>query len=156
MSKEVNEFFMGNSSPALSFLEPGTSHKGRITHMEMRQMIGLQDSKPQFWDDGSPKMQAVITLQTDYRDDPEDNGQRRLFVGSKGMKIAVTAAVKKAGVDGLAVGGKLAVKYTRNGEATQRGFNPPKVYAAQYEAPAPELEVEDVPHDLADYSDEPF
>jgi hypothetical protein len=157
VTDDVNNFFMGNSAPSLSFLELGTVHEGRITHMTMVQARDMVTKEPKVWPDGNPKMQAIITLQTDERESQveHDTGMRRLFVGSGGMRAAITAAIKNAHADGLRVGGLLGVKYVRDGDATSPGLNPPKVYAAKYEPPAVDEYTEDAP-DLGEYSEEPF
>jgi hypothetical protein len=157
MSNDANALIMGNSIPSATFLEIGAVHEGTILGLDVKQAkkFGTQDLD--FWPDGQPKMQAVVTLRTNERDAEieNDNGARRLYVGSKGMKDAIAAAVKKAGADGLAVGGTLGVKYVRNGEG-KNASNPPKVYGAKYEPPPPAEDYQEAPEDLSEYSEEPF
>lgn len=154
---DANSLIMG-AGPSAKFLEVGAKHVGVITALDTQhaRKFGTQD--PDFWPDGRAKMQAVITLKTEERD-PEisgDNGVRRLFVSSKGMREAIAHAVKKSGASGLAVGGTLKIKYTRNGEG-KNAANPPKVYAAEYEPPpAGHGDDLDDPGEYDDYSDEPF
>lgn len=79
----------------------GSSVTGTITAVEMRQARKYQSTDLDFWDDGKPKMQAVITLQTSLRDpsDPEDDGTRNVSVNLwSGQKQALAAACKAAGV----------------------------------------------------------
>ncbi len=123
-------------APAAKFPEKGTVVRGTVVAAVAQQARDMDTGKPKFWDDGNPVMQLVITLQTDERDPKidADDGQRRVFAGGK-MLAAIRLAVQRSGGK-LDVGGRLAVKYTDDGEATRRGFNPPKLYAAQYEAPA--------------------
>lgn len=52
------------------------------------------------------------------------------------MASAVRNALRDEGVDGLAVGGRIAVTYAGDGER-KPGKNPPKLYAAAYAAPKP-------------------
>lgn len=154
---DANSLIMGSSIPSATFLELGTVHEGVITNLEVRQAREFGTSKPATWPDGQPKMQAVITLRTQERN-PEienDNGVRNLYVSSKGMKDAIAAAVKRAGAEGLAVGGTLGVKYTKNGEGANSA-NPPKVYGAKYEAPTVDAGYDEPSDDYAEYSDEPF
>src|SRR5690348_8105410 len=105
---------MGASIPSASFKEEGAKHQGVITAMTMRQAKKFgKENELDYWPDGQPKMQAVITIRTDERD-PEiedDNGMRRIYVASPNMRAAIAAAVKKAGATGLAVGGTLGVKF---------------------------------------------
>lgn len=48
---------------------------------------------------------------------------------------ALRDALATAGAPGLEVGGTLALRYEKNGEQKKPGFNPPKLFVAQYEAP---------------------
>jgi hypothetical protein len=134
----VNDFLMGGAgAPSAKFDTVGRTYKGTIVKSEVRQQIDMDTDEPEFWKDGKPKMQAVITIQTDEIDPTieDDDGQRRLFVKGN-MQKAIREAVKAAGCSRLDVGGVLAVRYSDNGEATKRGFSPPKLYVAQYRPPA--------------------
>lgn len=131
----ADEFLMGaGGAPTAKFPTPGASITGRITERpKVEQQRDIKDGSLKFWSDGNKMMQLVVTIQTDQRD-PEiedDDGKRRIFV--KGvMKNAVADAVRAVGGKGLEVGGTLTVTYTHDGVAKQRGFDPPKQYAAQY------------------------
>jgi len=153
---DANALIMRGTVPSATFHEIGTIHEGVITNLDVMQARKFGTKDLDFWPDGSPKMQAVITLKTAERD-PEidnDNGMRALYVSSKGLREAIAQAVKKAGAEGLAVGGSLGVKYTRDGDRTG-GANAPKVYGAKYEPPPPG-EQYDEPDDLSEYDDAPF
>lgn len=131
----ADDFLMGGGgAPTAKFPTPGTSVGGRITEkptVEQQRDISTGDKK--FWSDGNPMMQLVVTVQTDERDPQieEDDGRRRLFVKGQ-MKNAIADAVRAAGGRGLEVGGILTVTYSHDGTPSQRGFNPPKQYAATY------------------------
>lgn len=131
----ADDFLMGGGgAPAAKFPTPGTSVGGRITEkptVEQQRDISTGDKK--FWSDGNPMMQLVVTVQTTERDPEieEDDGRRRLFVKGQ-MKNAIADAVRSAGGRGLEVGGTLTVTYSHDGTPSQRGFNPPKQYTAQY------------------------
>jgi len=62
-------------------------------------------------DPSKPMMQLKVIIQTDHRDDPEDDGRRAVFVAGP-LKKPVTDAVKAAGAPGLRKGGWLAIKCT--------------------------------------------
>ncbi|MFD4936313.1 hypothetical protein [Streptomyces virginiae] len=143
----ADDFLMGGGgAPSAKFPTPGTTVTGRITERPtVEQQRDIKDGTPKFWSDGNPMNQLVITVQTDQRDHEidEDDGRRRLFVKGQ-LKNAVADAVRAAGARGLEVGGILTVTYTHDGQATQRGFSPPKQYTAQYiAAPAAELHTPD-------------
>jgi hypothetical protein len=131
----ADDFLMGGGgAPTAKFPTPGASVGGRITEkptVEQQRDISTGDKK--FWSDGNPMMQLVVTVQTTERDPQieEDDGRRRLFVKGQ-MKNAIADAVRGAGCRGLEVGGTLTVTYSHDGTASQRGFNPPKQYTAQY------------------------
>lgn len=68
-------------------------------------------------------------------DDANDDGRRTLYAGGKMLK-AIRDALQVAKAQ-LEEGGTLAVQYTGDGTATRPGANPPKLYVAQYQPPAP-------------------
>jgi hypothetical protein len=77
----------------------GVGHTVTITATEIRQARKFQSNDLDFWDDGTPKMQAVITLATSLRDDPDDDGTRNVSVNLwSGQKQALIKACKDAGV----------------------------------------------------------
>lgn len=135
---DPNAFLMGGGVPSASFQKIGASVCGTITEpLTIQQQRDYTTQEPKHWDDGSPMMHLVVTLQTD-ENDPEiedDDGRRRIYVKNN-MKRAVSDAVRKVKAKGLEVGGHLTVTYTSNGEATKKGAQPPKLYSAEYETPA--------------------
>lgn len=170
---EANRWLMGSGVPSCSFPVLNTKHEGHILAIEMGQQRDPQNNKPKVWDDGSPMMQMIITLRTDERDAEveNDDGTRKLYVASKGMREALAAAVKLTGASGIAVGGRLGMKFVAEGERTNRAFNPPKEYKARYEpptvsvdddgyddppAPAAAPVAEPTGEDLSQYGEEPF
>lgn len=135
----ADDFLMGGGgAPSAKFPIPGTVLSGRITERPtVEQQRDIKDGSKKFWNDGNPMMQLVVTVQTDERDpqSEEDDGRRRLFVKGQ-LKNAIADAVRTSGARGLEVGGTLTVTYTHDGVVTQRGFNAPKQYTAQYVAAA--------------------
>lgn len=153
---DVNAYLFGGGGKAAEFKQVGDMIVGTITNVEMAQQTALEDNKPLFWDDGSPRMQLVITLQTDQRDpdDETDEGLRRLYAkGGKfevadgkgqGLKEAIADAYKKAGLKSIEVGHKLTVGYTGNGKTKTRGHNAPKLYSAKVEPGSPSVPASDL------------
>lgn len=138
---DANSFLMGGAS-AVKFDDKGDTVTGVIiAEPTIAQQRDFQTGEPAFWDKDKtqPKQQMIVTLRTQERDtsDPDDDGERRLFVASPNMRKAIAAAVREAKRKGLAVGGTLTVTYTADGEK-QRGLNPPKLYSAKYVPPAAE------------------
>ena len=62
---------------------------------------------------------------------------------NKGITRAVSKAVTASGAAGLAAGGKLTVTYTGDGEPSQPGYNPPKLFTAEYAQPAATVDPSD-------------
>lgn len=85
----------------LKWEHPGTTYTGIITDVAMRQSRKYESTDLDTWDDGTPKMQVVITLATDYRDQAQqdDDGTRMISINLwSGQKKALVAACKAAGV----------------------------------------------------------
>lgn len=79
----------------------GTTVTGTVIDVQIRQARKFESTDLDFWDDGTPKMQAVITLATNFRDgaDPEDDGTRNVTVNLwSGQKQALAAACRNAGI----------------------------------------------------------
>lgn len=139
MSNDANDFLMSGGVKSAKFEAKGATVKGTIVREpELQQQRDPADNKPQYWDEAKtqPKKQLKVVLATDQKDDEDDNGERAIYLKS-GLLKAVQDAVKKAGAKGLAVGGKLSVKYVKDGEKKNKAFNAPKIYLAKYEAPDP-------------------
>ena len=90
----------------LKWEHPGTTYSGIITDVTMRQSRKYESTELDTWDDGTAKMQVVLTLATDYRDSGEDDdGTRMVSINLwSGQKKALVAACKAAGVPEPQVG----------------------------------------------------
>ncbi|QAX95607.1 hypothetical protein I5H03_gp039 [Mycobacterium phage Nibb] len=130
--------FLGGGGPASAkFKSHGDVVGGVIAvEPESRQQTDLDTNEPLTWKDGSPRMQLVVTLQTDLTDPDveDDDGMRRVFVKGE-MRKAVQKAVIAAGAKGLDVGGELTLTYVGDGEKKGH-LTPPKLYSATYKKPA--------------------
>jgi hypothetical protein len=84
----------------LKWEHPGTTYTGIISDVTMRQSRKYESTELDAWDDGTPKLQVVLTLATDYRDSGEDDdGTRMISINLwSGQKKALVAACKAAGV----------------------------------------------------------
>ena len=151
---DTTDFLFGGGGKAARFDEIGDKVTGVITDAKTSQQTSMEDNTPLTWPDGSPRMQLVITLQTDERIDDNDDGQRRLY--AKGgryevasgtgtsMKDAIADAVKKAGGRSLDEGAHLTVAHTGIGKKTNRGYSAPKLFRAVYEAPKASVAADDL------------
>lgn len=130
----ANDLLMGGGVKAAAFETLGTVVRGKIVDdPKVQQMRKYQSDELDFWPSGDPKMQIVVTIQTDQRDpaDAEDDGRRVLYIPPRMMQ-PVRDAVKAAGAKGLAVGGTIAVQWA---SGTGQGQGNPKVYTAAYQPP---------------------
>jgi hypothetical protein len=104
----LEEMITGRSSGSyLSWENIGTTYTGRVTDVQARQSRKYGTTELDTWDDGTPKMQAVITLSTDYRDslNMEDDGTRFITINLwSGQKASLAAACKAAGVSAPEIG----------------------------------------------------
>ena len=135
-----DEFLLSAGIRSASFQAIGDAVVGFIIRQpDVQQQRDFNTGQPKFWSDGNPMMQLRVVLMTEQRDpeDPEDSGERAVYIRGN-MQKAVAQAVRQAGAKGLEAGGKLLIKYSGDGEATQRGFNPPKLYQARYRPPVTE------------------
>ncbi len=72
----------------------GTKVAGRVTRdAEEMQQRDFETGAPEFWDDGKPKMQLVVTVQTGETG-PGDDGERSVYV--KGQMLKATQAACRA------------------------------------------------------------
>lgn len=139
---DVNAFLMSSGARSAKFEHIGAKISGTVVSAEVRQQTDIKTGQPKTWDNGDPMMQVVVALQTDERDhdDPDDDGIRNVYLKggfkSSTTQRAVAEAIKAAGASALEVGATLQLAYVGDGEASQRGFNPPKQYAAKYTPPS--------------------
>lgn len=136
------DFFDSRPSHSCKFKTPGETHAGVITEISDRMPVtkyGTTD--PDYWPDGSPKQQVVITLATDERDpeDPNDTGERSLWVTESRKAGTILAAIIQATRQAnakLEIGGTLSVSFTGHDPNSKNPAQPRKLYAATYQPPA--------------------
>ena len=130
---------IGKEAPA------GTSATGEITFAERRQVTDFQTGKPETWDDGNPKEQLKLIIDTG-QPDPENDGttERAVYIKLWGaQKAALIEALKTAGVKQIDTGGRFTITFTGEGEAPRAGFSKPKIYTYQYQAPTQSVSLGD-------------
>lgn len=126
--------FMGGGSKTFPFDTVGDEVTGRIISIQQRQQTDMKTNEPAFWTDGKPKMMFTVALQTNVREDEDDDGVRTINLRWKSLEVC-QKAVKVAGAKKPEVGGILTLKFTGEGVATQKGFNKPKFWSAHYIPP---------------------
>lgn len=134
----ADQFLMGGGGAPSAFTgdDPiGTTRGGVIVEPpSMIQQTDFDSGDPLFWDDGSKRMQMVVTVQTDQRDPSrdDDDGHRRFYVKGGNLQQVIRDAVKKAGAPGLEVGGTLMVTRVGQGEPKRKGGKAPWLHTAVY------------------------
>jgi len=133
---DPNDFLLSTGVPSFKFEKFGDTAKGPIVSLDMQQQRDFNTGIGLTWDNGDPKQQLRIVLETDQRDGDQDNGHRAIYVKGQ-MQQAVRDAIKTAGAQKIDVGGTLAVRYDSDGDPPKKGLNAPKQYRAKYEPPVP-------------------
>ncbi|MBW3090411.1 hypothetical protein [Bifidobacterium miconisargentati] len=128
----LDDLLSGNSAKAYftGDSQPGDSVTGVIEKIETTQVNDFQTKQPAYWNDGRPKEQIHIIIQTQLRDPSvdDDDGRRSLWVKGWGLQLkAFREACKQAGVKAPKPGDTITERYMGLG---QRGNapQPPKMY----------------------------
>lgn len=115
----------------------GETITGTILSVNTKQVTAFGSGAPEFWDDGNPKMQIVITIKSD---DLED-GEGSFYAKAWGTdKAALSAAVAMSGLtadQALAPGNEITITHTELRPHKTPGFNPSKIYEFQIRPKAP-------------------
>lgn len=128
--------FAPKGGKGLKFQQPGTSYSGTINaepYEEQQKEYG--SDRPATYPNGDPKMQILVNLDTQLREEADDDGRRTLYVNSPKMKRAIFDAITAAGENDLKVGGTLTVTFTGFDPNSKNPQNPAKLYSASYVAP---------------------
>lgn len=141
---EGNELLMSGGIPSFSYknTQVGHSFTGVVDRdPETRAQTDYNTGEPVYWNDGSPKMQVVVTVKTNLTNGegtskagklPQDDGLRRFYLRWHSLE-AVRTAVRDANADGLKPGGELTLTFSGT-EPSQKG-EPAKLYTASYTPP---------------------
>lgn len=133
---DVNDFLLGGG-PSFKFKERGDTAKGTIVQAGVEQSRDFETGKAEFWDDGKPKMQLVVTLR-------QDDGEVVRVFCKPNAKAAIRDAVIQAGAQGLENGGTLAVQMYDLEPPAKAGMNPKQLFKAQYKAPVNTVSADDL------------
>jgi hypothetical protein len=154
MPLREDEISGGGAKPFV-FENIGDACVGEILLIEKRQQRAFGTGEPMIWEDTrEPRMLYYAEIQTDARDDDEDDGIRALYMKGgvnyepkEGSGTSAGAALDKIMKDGnldIAEGGQLAVAFTGMAKATTAGFQSAKLYAVQYKAPVSSISADDL------------
>lgn len=127
---DPNSLLAGKSTPSISFKDAkvGDSFTGTITELETAQVRNYESGEPEFWDDGKPKLQIVVTLATEYGDGGEDDGSRKVYLFGQKLQAA-REALKAAGMDKLELGSKFTITYSGTKPSSNKKYNDVKLYS---------------------------
>lgn len=146
----VADFLNGaGGGKSLKFPEVGTVGEGTIISADVRQARDI-DGNAKTWENGDPVNELQIKVQTEQRDDDEDDGVRTWYCSGgkgeaddgKGLSAieAVKAALADAKLKEIPLGGTIKVRFSGTRKPSKRGFNPAKRYQVKFGA-APESTV---------------
>ena len=121
------------SYPGLSFKDAPIGASYTVTIVEGAKMVQSHDyesGKPEFWDDGNPKMSVVLVVQL--------GDELRTLWAQKpsSMFRALVTAQKAAGGQTMAPGGILTVTLTKIEPPKSAKLSGQKIYEATYTPPA--------------------
>lgn len=128
----LGDLLAGNSAKAYfdANSQPGDAVTGVIEKIETTQVNDFQTKQPAFWNDGHPKEQIHVIIQTQLRDPSvdDDDGRRSLWIKGWGIQLkAFREACRQAGVKIPKPGDTITERFVGlgpRGDAPQ----PPKVF----------------------------
>lgn len=127
----LGDLLAGNSAKAYfgANSQPGDTVTGVIEKIETTQVNDFQTKQPAFWNDGRPKEQIHVIIQTQLRDPSvDDDGRRSLWIKGWGIQLkAFRDACRQAGVKIPKPGDTITERFVglgQRGDAPQ----PPKVF----------------------------
>jgi hypothetical protein len=129
---DASDLLVGSSVPTLSFKDTrvGEGYEGTVVSARTVQVRNYEDpTKLEYWDDGKPKLQIEVTLATDYADptDPDDDGQRRVFLFGQKLRAAQDEFRKK-GLKKLEAGFHFKIKLVGTKPSQNKRYNDVKLY----------------------------
>lgn len=107
---------------------PGTTVTGTVVDIKTRQKKEYGTGKPMFSQKGNPKYEALITVQTNLQEAPDDDGRRTIYINMWGVQQdAIRKACEAAKCEGPVEGDTFTATYVGLGQA-QPGMSAPKLY----------------------------
>lgn len=100
-------------------VEPPHRVEGIVLSQQKTQRLNYDTKKPEFWDDGRPKMKVIVELQTDLEESEGDDGKRQLHVPiPSALFAAIRTAIQSVPGRRMFDGDRLAVEYTHDADQT--------------------------------------
>lgn len=135
---DVDDLLAGGSA-SISWKDAPVGHtvSGTVVTSETVQENDYDTGEPKFYSDGNPAWQVVVTLQTDLREEPDDDGQRRLYLRGQ-MFTALRKEMARTKAK-LRPGGVLSVTFDHTEPAKNPRHNDRKIYTVHYVSPSEAL-----------------
>jgi hypothetical protein len=133
----ADPFMDQGSAEAIKFETVGQIHSIIVRRVEQKVDVDMASGLPKTWPNGDPKHVFVFNGEV-------DGEPRSLWVRGNMVK-AIREATVKAGLSTV-IDTKVTIKFSELGEATQRGFSPPKLFVAKVEKVAPAVVTEAFPN----------
>lgn len=129
----VSDIYEGGGAKPVSWVEVGETVEGEILAIRTRQLPKFGTEIPETWDDGSPKLTPIVTLQTTEGDDEsEDDGKRDIYLRSNAYTAfgkALREAFKTKPEDSDLIGCHLKIQFFKT-EKSGKG-QPRKLFRAR-------------------------
>lgn len=113
--------------------------EGEITALSLRQTRDHKTKKPEFWDDGTPRQQFVLVVNTGMIQFDGDDGKRSVYIKWWGAWRKAFAKAVLATAAEPEIGGMLRAVYVGLGEPSAAGMSPAKLYDYEYQPPGATL-----------------
>jgi len=119
----------------------GTVVAGKVTNVESLQVKNYETEELEWWEEGRPKMQMRIVVQTGVLDPlvEGDTGERAIYIKWWGdSRTGLMDAVKAAGAKSVEVGGTFAARLMGTKPTTSntgKALNDAKIFGYQYKPP---------------------
>ena len=130
-----NDLLAGGAK-TIKFDSIGETITGIIQSVTTRQVTTFGSGQPEFWDDGNPKMQIVITIQSDDLEDGEGSFYAKAWGSDKQALAAGIAAAGLTADQALAPGNQITITHTELRPHKNPAFNASKIYSFDFVAKA--------------------
>lgn len=106
----------------------GTSYTGTlVANLGSSQITNYETKEAEFWPNGDPKMQILADIQTDARDDEDDDGIRRIYFKGQ-MRTALEQEIREKKTGRFGVGTRITVTLVDLKAPKTVGYNPQNIF----------------------------
>ena len=131
MTTPTTEQLLGGGGRSAKFEAPGDTIEGTVIAKDVNQQTDFKTGEKLYYPkSGDPMWQIIATVQTNMREDADDDGLRKIYFKS-GLMKALREELKVQNLKDIEVGGWIKVIHTGLGVA-EGGGNAPKLYVVDY------------------------